>query len=426
MKAADRVIVVGAGIAGLGAARALANRGIDVTVLEARDRIAGRAWTSDAWPDLPVDMGASWIHGVTGNPLSALADKVGVEPILTNAPGQLTLGATGEALDYSAMSEEAERIVEAARDAVDDNGADMSLRDAVLLSAEWKALTETQKRLLRLAIHTTIEHEYSGDWARLSAWYFDDGDDFPGDDAVFARGFAPLMSHLAEGLDIRLNEPALRIEPAQNGVTVVTEKSTHFAGKVIVTLPLGVLQSGTVEFGAPLKKKRQKAIDRLEMGLLNKCWLRFDQAFWPDDVDWVEFLGDGKADEPGHWSEFTSFLRPTGVPLLVGFNAAAPAEAMEALDDDATAESAMAALRTMFGNGIPDPVAYQVTRWRQDPYALGAYSFQPVGTKAKTRRSLFGGDWKGTLFFAGEAASHDHPGTLHGALMTGRSVADMI
>lgn len=421
-----RVIVLGAGVAGLGAARALVDAGTEVIVIEARDRIGGRSWTSDLWPDLPVDMGASWIHGVTGNPLTQLADEVGAERSPTSYDGMAGYDAAGGTFDFEDIAQEAERIVEVARDAVDGFDEDMSLKDAVERSPEWAALSPEKRRLIRLAIHTRVEHEYSGDWSKMSAWYFDDGDDFKGGDVVLPEGFSQLMDHLAEGIKIHLGETVQRLDPVADGVKLVTSSATYLTDKVIITLPLGVLKSGDIAFGAPFKKKRQKAIDRLQMGLLNKCWLRFDCIFWPEDVDWLDFSANGDGCEPRHFSEFTSFSGPTGVPLLVGFNAAASAETLEELDDAATVDAAMVSLRSMFGNNIPDPVSYQISRWRQDPFAQGAYSFQPVGTKAKTRRQLFGSDWDKRLIFAGEATSHDHPGTVHGALMTGRAAAALI
>ncbi|MGL6208967.1 MAG: flavin monoamine oxidase family protein, partial [Paracoccaceae bacterium] len=165
-----------------------------------------------------------------------------------------------------------------------------------------------------------------------------------------------------------------------------------------------------------------RAIDGLEMGLLNKCWFRFDRVFWPGDIDWIDFMGPVE----NHWAEFLSAVPSTGQPLLVGFNAAAAADQVEALDDRATTELAMEALRAMFGRGIPDPLGSQITRWRQDPFSCGSYSFQAIGTKPKDRRALFGADWDGRLMFAGEATSRDYPGTTHGALLTGTTVANAV
>jgi monoamine oxidase len=185
---------------------------------------------------------------------------------------------------------------------------------------------------------------------------------------------------------------------------------------------LGVLQSGRVRFGEPLHPKRQRAIDGLGMGLLNKCVLRFDRVFWPKGADWIDYLSPAQT----LWADWTSYLHATGQPLLAGFNAARTADEVEALDDRATTALAMEALRAMFGSLVPDPLGSQISRWRQDPFALGAYSFKAVGTSKKDRKALFGADWEGRLHFAGEAASQGQPATVHGALITGRETAKAI
>jgi monoamine oxidase len=416
------VLVLGAGMAGLGAARALADGGAEVTVIEARDRIGGRTHTSHLWPDLPVDMGASWIHGTEGNPLTALARKVGLTLTPTTYDRSVTFDATGREVPFIKPAKRALKLVEKARKRVDDLDADVSLQQAILASPEWQALTPEDRRIARLAINTRIEHEYSGDWSRLSAWHFDDGKDFPGDEAVVTPGFGPILTHLAQGLDIRFGQTVTSIAPRGKGVQVTTAKGAFRADHAVVTLPLGVLKAGSVGFAEPLGRKRQRAIDRLEMGLLNKCVLRFDRVFWPADKDWIDFLGPTET----LWGDWTNYHPACGQPVIVGFNAARMADEVEALDDaDATA-SAMAALRAMFGSGTPDPVASQISRWRADPFALGAYSFPAVGSSHKDRRALFGADWAGRLHFAGEAASQGQPATVHGALLTGQAAAAAI
>jgi monoamine oxidase len=409
-------------MAGLGAARLLHDAGARVTVIEARDRIGGRTHTSHLWPDLPVDMGASWIHGTKGNPVTALAKAHGLTLTATDYKRSVTYDETGREVPFIKPAKQALALVEKAREQIDGADKDMSLQSAVERSKAWQRLSPADRRVARLAINTRIEHEYSGDWSRLSAWHFDAGKDFPGDEAVVTPGFGPIIAALARGLDLRLDEAVTAIAPSRRGVEITTTRGTHSADHAIVTLPLGVLQSGTIRFAEPLDRKRQRAIERLGVGLLNKCVLRFDRAFWSADVDWIDFLGPVET----LWADWTNYLPATGQPLIVGFNAARMAEEVEGWSDRDTTASALAALRAMFGSAVPHPVGSQISRWRQDPFALGAYSFKAVGTSRKDRKAFFGADWDGRIFFAGEAASADQPSTVHGALITGRGAASAV
>ena len=272
------VLVLGAGIAGLGAARALRAAGVDVTVIEARDRIGGRTYTSLLWSDLPADMGAAWVHGTKGNPLTVLADKTGVALTKTSYKRSMAIDQAGQRVDLLPMVKQAQSIVQAARARSEDLENDVSLRQAVESHPDWQALSSDARHGLRLAINSRIEHEYSGDWDRLSAWHYDDGKDFPGPEAILTPGYGPIMGHLSRGLDLRLSEPVTDIAPTGTGVQITTTRSIHRADRAVVTVPLGVLQSGSIRFAEPLKRKRQRAIDSLGMGLLNKCVLRFDRV----------------------------------------------------------------------------------------------------------------------------------------------------
>ena len=416
---AARVLVLGAGMAGLGAARLLHDKGVQVTVIEARDRIGGRTHTSHLWPDLPVDLGASWIHGVAGNPLTTLADKIGAARTVSPYDRWATFDATGRLLDVSALETRTFALMDKARALVDDHDSDTSLKAAIEGAPAWAALAPEDRRIMRMILNTRIEHDYSGDWSRLSAWCFDDDAEFVGGDVVLNKGFGPLVAHLSGGLDIRLGETVRAVLPVSGGVRVTTTTGAHEADHVIVTLPLGVLKSGDIRFGQPLAPARHRAIKRLEMGLLNKCWLRFDRVFWPPEPDMINFVGP----KAGLWAEWMNGFPSTGQPLIVGFNGGNMADTVEALDDRATTASAMEALRAMFGTAIPDPVAAQISRWRQDPFAHGAYSIIPVGASGKDRGALAGSDWQGRLNFAGEACAQDFPATAHGALITGRRAA---
>jgi monoamine oxidase len=418
-----RVIVIGAGIAGLAAARDLQAAGWQVTVVEARDRIGGRIHTSRLWPDLPMDLGASWIHGTTGNPLTDLADTIGAARVETSYDRSITLGPDGASMDLGPEMKTAAIAVSIAREDTFEALVDVSLAEAVMASAAWKDGNDTDRRLIRHYINATVEQEYGCDWADASAWHFDDGRAFAGPDVLFPGGYDQIPAHLAQGLSLRLGQPVTALAPGGPGVSVtLADGSVLTADHAIVTLPLGVLQSGAVRLAEPLSAARTSAIDGLQMGLLNKCWLRFDKVAWPDDVDWIEWLGP----KDGYWSQWVSLANATGAPVLSAFNAGSQAREVEALDDAGTISAAHDALRSMFGSRFPAPVDAQITRWSKDPFALGSYSFRATGsasTLSHPRYDLSGADWDNRLIFAGEAANHHYPGTVHGAYLSGQSAA---
>lgn len=416
-----KVMVIGAGIAGLAAARDLADAGADVTVIEARDRIGGRLWTSRLWPDLPVDLGASWIHGAHGNPVSELADAAGAGRVETSYDRSLSLGPDGQEADLGDTT--SADLVAEARARAEGLDRDQSLARAITTSPGWGQADAATRRKLRHHVNATYEQEYAGDWTQASAWYVDAGKEYGGSDVLFPGGYDQITDHLARGLTIRLGLTVTALGPTATGVSLtLADGSTLTADRAIVTLPLGVLQSGAVRFSEPLAPARLQAIDRLGMGLLNKCWLRFERVAWDDSVDWIEWLGPDSA----MWAQWVSLARATGAPVLCAFHAASRAQMVEALDDAGTLALAHEALRAMFGSAFPAPLAAQVTRWSRDPFALGSYSFHATGSTPADRDALGGTDWDNRLAFAGEAASADHPGTVHGALQSGRKAAQAI
>ncbi len=414
-----QVVVIGAGLSGLAAAQELHKRGREVVVVEARERIGGRIWTSSKWADMPLDLGATWIHGPKGNPLTDVAEQIKAKRLTTSYHSRATYNTSGQMLGESEerrMDHFRKQIGSALKKAQDADN-DASIRQVIEPLMQQLDQDSEADRFINFIVNSEIEQEYAGSAETLSAHWYDSSKKFSGDDHLFADGFRLIPEFLSQGLSLELGQVVKEIHWQKQPVRVITEKTEFLADHVIVTLPLGVLQSGNVQFIPELPAQKQNAIAKLGMGVLNKCYLRFDHAFWTN-VDWLEYVPANH----GEWTQWVSFKGAAKVPILLGFNAAEQGREVETWSDAKTVVSAMETLRTIYTTEIPEPIDYQITRWGMDPFALGSYSYNSLGSVPKMRQHL--AEPLGTsVFFAGEASSREHFGSAHGAYLSGLRVA---
>jgi polyamine oxidase len=405
-----RIVVIGAGFAGLAAARDASRRGADVVVLEARDRIGGRVWT-DRSIGMPIDLGAAAIHGSVGNPLTALAQAAGAVTRRLEYDAVACYRSTGGRVSDADSEAAAERF-EQLRQAVLDHAAEgESLAQAIARLAPG-ALADPL-----LALHAGVEFEFDigASLAEIGATALDDHLPYGGGDLILPGGFDQLGTFLVRGLDIRLGAPVRDVAVSADDVRISGDFGAIDADYAICTLPIGVLQVDDVAFHPPLPPVTATAIARLGAGHVTKVVLRFDQIFWDRDAFYIGYASGNPGRypwilNPGAWH------RDAGI--LVAFALGDHDRALRDRTDGQVADDVMAALRDIHGDAVESPSEVRVTRWNDDPFSRCSYSF----ATPKTQRAdfeAFEAVVHGRLLFAGEHTVADHRGTAHGAYLSG-------
>jgi len=409
------VIVIGAGMSGIAAADKLDSQGMDVLILEARDRIGGRIWTM-YWDEAekPIDLGASWIHGTTNNPMTKIANDNGFELLETDLTSRVILGSNGEWLtdeQVDAVDILYRNFQNYQWDLAKTTSKDIPIKTAEENFIKMKNLSEEEKDWLRFIINADLEHEEAADSTDLSL-KIDIGKPFGGAEVIFPGGYKQILDTMTDGLNIKLEHVVSKVQYDDTGVTVTTDKGEFNSKYVISTVSIGVLQSGDIEFSPALPANKLQAIDNIGMGLMNKLYLIFEDDFW-DDVTLLNYVTE---DQESMW-EFLN-LNALGEPILLGFTIGDYSHELEKVSDKEIVDNAMSVLRNMYGEETLEPIDYVRTTWGSDPYAYGAYSFSKVGMTVSDYNAI-SAPVNNQVFFAGEGTFMDHTATVHGAYLSG-------
>ncbi len=402
------VLVIGAGCAGIAAARELFSRGRSCVVLEAGPRVGGRAYTDSASLGLPFDHGASWLHQAEENPALGLPlldhDALRDRRLVT----QGRFATQEERTDFARAEDRFWATIDAA---AADGAPDRPASDAAPRGGRWDATIAHWEgaQICAAELHRMSLHD-------LAATALD------GPNLILREGVGGLVARLAEGLPVRLDARVERLRWGARGVTAEGAFGSIAARAAIVTVSTGVLAAGGIAFDPPLPATTRDAIHALPLGLLTKIAFRADEPTLPD---LPPFASLRRAVAHDHDRPMSFVSRPFGDPVLIAF--CGGARAWEMVGDPAQAEAeARAEAATVFGaEGAAALGRATVTRWAEDPLFRGAYSHAVPGAQA-ARSALATPLADGRLVFAGEACHPRFAATVAGAWLSGETAANSI
>jgi monoamine oxidase len=400
------LIVVGAGAAGLAAARRARELGLTAVVLEAKDRIGGRAHTDTSSLGIPWERGANWLHEAERNLFRRYADAAGFA--YERQPSERRLWSNG-GFDAALRAELdiSEDAALAAIDAAAAAGKDVAAAEVIPPDPRFRPLLEPW-----FAAMNGIEAERMStiDSARAG---------LSGRNCRIEAGYGALLAHYGRGVAVELRTPALRIRWGDRLLRIDTARGRLTAAAVIVTVSTNVLAGGRIAFDPPLPAARREALAAVPTGHAAKIALAFTR-----NVFALEAPFSLRIDHPSH-SAFIFEIRPFGRELAIGHLGGPWAAEAEAAGPDAMAHLASDALAHAFGGALRKHLrAFATTAWGSDPDILGGYSCALAGQAHL--RPLLAESLAEQLFFAGEACSLHAYGTVHGAAETGIAAAEAV
>ncbi|RKF16406.1 FAD-binding protein [Roseovarius spongiae] len=402
------IVIVGAGAAGVGAGLKLQERGVSFVILEAAQRIGGRAFTDTASLSAPWDQGCHWLHCARENPLVGWADRLGAHYARQTPDGRYAAWHEGAFLDGAALAAADAAITRAftAVEAAGIAGRDAPIPEVLPDLGRWAGEANCLLALM------------AGDEPRdVSAAAYADYADTEVNWPVLS-GYGDLIGRMAAGLPIRTDVPVSRIEQTATGARIETPEGRIDAKGAIVTASTNVLRAGGIAFGPGPAQEFVERLEQIPCGAYEKA--AFTLRALPAELEDALFCSI----EPGDGEPVVSvqIMKHGPEPMLIVHVAGDVARDLAGAGRAATIDFARGHLARAFGAEVLHAITGSAaTGWTCDPLILGSYSHARPGA-AQLRRDLIDAD-TGCVAFAGEALSRQWQATAHGAWASGQDVA---
>ncbi len=400
-------MILGAGAAGLAAGRRLVDAGLDVAILEARDRIGGRAWTRELRPGLPLDLGCEWLHCADRNPLVAVARDLGFEvdehpEFWSSRTNRIRLGPEAYADFHETVS-----AFWAAIEACGEAERDPPAADLVDLQGRWFPWLESAMGRIAGASLTEVS---ALDQARIMEtdlnWRL-------------PAGYGTVITRYGRDLPVTLEAPATRVDATGPTLAVESAKGVVTARAVLVAVPASLIAAEVPRFDPPLPPAKQEAATQLPLGADVKLFLAVEGRPFGGQYD-MQYSGRFARSDSGHYQ-----IHPFGRPIVEGYFGGAFARDLEAAGPEALAAFAVEELADIFGDAVRGHLTFlAASTWLADPWSRGTYSYARPGW-AEARQTL-AAPVDGRIFFAGEACSRHDAASCHGAYASGLEAAGML
>ncbi len=409
------IIVIGAGISGLAAAKQLKAEGFNVIVLEAQDKVGGRLRT-DRSLGVAFDEGASWIHGINANPITMLAAQAGMATFETVDESRISYDIGGVLRSSTTYDNTETELYSILNSLMNSGNTNQSFETVFNNSYPSKA----NDPLWQYFLSTYLTFD-TGDLNNLSSLLYNEGEEFSGVEKIATNGYDTIATFLANGLNIQLNQRVSKIDYTDAKIKITHNGNVSEADSVIVTVPLGVLKANRIQFTPALPIDKQFAINKIGMNCVNKFLLTWNTAFW-DDVQYISY-------SPAIKDKFNYFVNVKkynpSVNALMTFAYADYARQTETMTDAQVIDEIMLHLKDIYGTSIPNPTNLLRTKWQTNENAFGAYSYTAVGTEMQ-HFNYIAEAVNNKVFFAGEHTEVDYFSTVHGAYLSGLREADKI